>query len=47
MVGIIQTAVVFWEVSIGLGTSIELLSTATVHQLQKVDNTAGDGMDAS
>ncbi|KAK0877149.1 hypothetical protein LTR87_008978 [Friedmanniomyces endolithicus] len=35
VVGIIQTAVVFWEVSIGLGTSIELLSTATVHQLQK------------
>ncbi|TKA70636.1 hypothetical protein B0A55_05748 [Friedmanniomyces simplex] len=35
VVGIIQTSLVFWEVSKGLGTSIELLSISDVHLLQK------------
>jgi hypothetical protein len=33
--GVVQSCLVFWQVSIGLGKSIELVSPNDVQQLQK------------
>ncbi|KAK3117249.1 hypothetical protein LTR53_001584 [Teratosphaeriaceae sp. CCFEE 6253] len=36
--GIVQTCLVFWQVTKGLGTSIELVGVTSVRLLQKVSN---------